>query len=149
MAHRISAPLEVIVATRNRPEDLARLVPTLQAQSFTDFAVTIIDQSDDHTLNRDLIAALQDARFTIISQHERGKSKALNLALSEGSAPLLVFTDDDCTMAPDWLARIVSVADANPEVGLIFGSVSPAPHDAEIWFIPAILLTGPEHSRGR
>jgi glycosyltransferase involved in cell wall biosynthesis len=127
--------VDVIVATRNRPQDMARLLPTLVAQSHRHFRFFAIDQSDDPEPNGTAIRALDDARFRHLVQREKGKSRALNLGLSRSSAELVAFTDDDCTLPEDWLA-------------ILFGNLTPAPHDPQRCFIPAIEFDRPRVHRG-
>jgi glycosyltransferase involved in cell wall biosynthesis len=140
--------VDVIVATRNRPEDMARLLPTTVVQSHRHFRFFAIDQSDDPEPNRAAIRGLDDARFRHLVQREKGKSRALNLGLSRSSAELVAFTDDDCTLPEDWLATAVRLMLEHPDVGILFGNLTPTPHDPERCFIPAIEFDRPRVHRG-
>jgi hypothetical protein len=129
----------VIIATRNRPHDLRRVLESLTQQTFTDFKVLVVDQSDDVTENGSMIAALGDDRFHHIPTATRGKSRALNEALlSHSSATRLVFTDDDCDMLPSWLDTVCDAFHRHPSAGIIFGSLVPIPHDPSEVFVPGI-----------
>lgn len=133
-----SSPIDVVVATRNRPDDLSKFIPTLLAQQHGDFRLLLIDQSDDPGPNHDSVSSFRDDRIVHVVQREKGKSKALNLALGRVTAPLLAFTDDDCTLPEDWLSRALDCFSAHPRAGIAFGSVLPAPHDPESVYIPSL-----------
>lgn len=145
---RSANPVDVIVATRNRPDDFSRLLPTVVQQTHDDFRFLVVDQSDDPAPNAAAIRALDDARLEHLVHAQKGKSRALNLALSQSSAPIVAFTDDDCTLPADWLATAVRLMHEQPEVGVLFGNLTPAPHDSERWFIPAIQFERPRVHRG-
>jgi hypothetical protein len=71
------------------------------------------------------------------------------MALRRTSAPVIAFTDDDCTLPEEWTAEALASLGRNASAGLVFGSVLPAEHDPETTFIPNIridefrLLRGP------
>lgn len=135
-----SAAVDVIVATRNREDDVARMLDSLRAQTMPHFRVAIVDQSDDVSRTRDLVADLEDSRFEHITDHARGKSRALNLGLRRTRASLVAFTDDDCVVDIFWLQELVSAAEMNPSAGVVFGNVVPGEHDPELQYIPGIKL---------
>ena len=56
---------------------------------------------------------------------EPGQSRALNKAIELAEGELLLFTDDDCRVAPDWLCAYADAATAVPEAGYLFGPVVP------------------------
>ena len=69
------------------------------------------------------------------SQHY-GSSAARNLAITHARGPIVAFTDDDCFVAPDWLARIAAYFEADATLGMLAGPVLPGEHDATKGFIP-------------
>lgn len=140
--------VDVIVATRNRPNDLSRLLPTLARQSRTEFRCFVVDQSDDPAPNRAAIDALGDARIVHVVQPEKGKSRALNLGLARASAELVAFTDDDCTLPENWLATAVRLMHERPNAAIVFGNLTPIPHDAKSCFVPASEFERPRVHRG-
>jgi glycosyltransferase involved in cell wall biosynthesis len=54
-----------------------------------------------------------------------GKSYAANLAIASTPAELLLWTDDDVWVHPDWLCAYVSAAQAWPDAGFFGGTVEP------------------------
>jgi glycosyltransferase involved in cell wall biosynthesis len=109
-----SEPLvSVVVATRNRPQRLERLLAGLRAQSLGPErfeVIAVADSAGDETLS-----ILADARtreqFSLrVVQHQRrrGPGAARNAGWRVARAPLVAFTDDDCIPAPGWLAAALA-----------------------------------------
>ncbi len=130
--------VDVIVATRDRPDDLERLLPTLAAQTHATFMCTIVDQSEDPAATGRLLGGLDDPRFRHIVDARRGKSRALNLALGMTDAPVIAFTDDDCEVPTDWLATALAAIHDLGAPGIVFGRVVACTHDPAVSFVPAI-----------
>ena len=128
----------VIIPTRDRPNDLRRALASLWEQTYPSFRVIVMDQSDDVQPSRDLITGFNDPRFVHHAHAKRGKSFALNDAISSSPDTILAFTDDDCEVPTDWIEHGVRILRQNPSIGLLFGEVRPAPHDPTVDLIPAI-----------
>lgn len=130
--------VDVLVATRNRPDDLRRMLATVTSQTHEDFTLLVLDQSDDVGPNREAVADLGDERIVHVSQPDRGKSKALNDGLRRTDSAFVAFTDDDCELRSDWLEKGVSALRENEGTGMLFGTLTPFPHDETTHFVPAI-----------
>jgi GT2 family glycosyltransferase len=123
---------EVIISTRGRGALIDVTVSSILASSLTDFALWIVDQSDDDATERAVAPyAQQDPRFHYFRSATRGLSAGRNEGVAAGSAPYLVFTDDDCRVDVHWLAQLVSELQ-NEGVSAVFGRVIPDEtfHDA-------------------
>lgn len=130
--------VSVLIPTRDRPDDLARCLPTVFASEYSNFEVIIIDQSNDDA-SKQIVEALADHRLRYYRQRAHGKSRALNFALAQARGTVIAFTDDDCTVSPDWLRRGVDVLAREPDAGIVFGSAVAAPHDPSKTFVPVFL----------
>jgi hypothetical protein len=135
-AARDAAPrVSVIVATRNRADALANAVASILASEHPSFELIVMDQGDDERA-RSVIEAAADPRAIYVRDAERGQSAAINGALARARGALIAFTDDDCTVSPDWIAEVERAFDADPEAGVLFGVLRAAPHDPTESFIP-------------
>jgi GT2 family glycosyltransferase len=127
----MAAPLtvSVVVATRNRHEDIRRSVPTLLATDAEE--VVVVDQSTDD-LTSDVLAelgAFDDRRLRYVRSRERGVSRGRNAALDAASGDIVAFTDDDCTVPTSWAEAYRQLVAAEG-YGLIFAPVL-APNDRD------------------
>jgi glycosyltransferase involved in cell wall biosynthesis len=131
-----SLDLSVVISTRNRARELERTLRSLQQQDLPDLAaeLVIVDNgSSDGTA-----AVLQNPwpglRIVALFEPIAGKSRALNRALDTVKGDLLVFTDDDITAGPGWLAGLHRASVRFPEAHLFCGPIVPSfPEGAPAW----------------
>jgi glycosyltransferase involved in cell wall biosynthesis len=104
----------LIVATLGRTEELRRLFASLEAQSFRDFEVILVDQNSDDRLNG--IVAEYCSEFPIHHvRSEPGLSRARNRAIGKISGAVVAFPDDDCWYPKNLLAQVHDMFGSNGE----------------------------------
>ena len=97
--------LSLVVTTLGRVAEVERLFRSLTRQHFTDFDLWLVDQNEDDRLAE---IAGGDWPFRVSRLHVpgvRGASRGRNLGWREATGPVVLFPDDDCWYAPDFLAR--------------------------------------------
>lgn len=103
---------------------------SLSRVRYPSWELLVIDQSDgDET--RLLAAAwgILIPSIVYLRLEEKNASVARNLAIECSSGEVLAFIDDDCTVLPDWLARVNETFLEEPDARLIFGAVTASVHD--------------------
>ncbi len=100
--------VSVVIATRDRPERLARLLDALRGQSLdTDrFEVVVVADGPSPPTRRLLDReADRDGLDVRVCRHPapRGPAAARNSGWRAARGPVIAFTDDDCVPAADWL----------------------------------------------
>jgi cellulose synthase/poly-beta-1,6-N-acetylglucosamine synthase-like glycosyltransferase len=129
--------MSLIICTRDRCRQLARCLDSIRDITFErDWELIIVDNGsidETATVVRDVIdtTAIQ---IRYVFEPKSGKSNALNTALGIARGEILVFTDDDCYPAPDWLIRVWSAFE-DPMVGYVCGRIllhDPADHPITI-----------------
>jgi glycosyltransferase involved in cell wall biosynthesis len=141
--------ISVLIATRERPQQLDACVGSVLASDHKSFEVIVIDQSSEP------YTRIRDARLHVHHSPTRGKSAALNAGMTRASGRLFAFTDDDCTVYPDWLTRGHGHLETRPEVDLIYGALLAIPHNPSLWFVPIFspgrleVVSGAERARYR
>lgn len=110
----LTTKVSVLIAARNEAVNIAKTIEDLIAQRY-DKALTelvfIDDHSTDHTA--DIIRSYAEQGVKLIQLNEDQplnsyKKKAIQTAIAAASGTLVVTTDADCRMGPDWLSTIVS-----------------------------------------
>ena len=110
----LQTKVSVLVAARNEAENIAKTIDALIAQRY-DKALTelifIDDHSTDHTA--EIISSYADRGVQLIRLNEDQplnsyKKKAIQTAIAQATGTLMVTTDADCRMGPEWLNTIVS-----------------------------------------
>jgi glycosyltransferase involved in cell wall biosynthesis len=111
--------VSVVIATRRRPELLARCLAALRAQTLpgTEYEVIVADDGpDDET--RDTVAAARagdgpSLRYAPVAGRH-GPAAARNVGWRLAAAAAVAFTDDDCIPGPGWLAAGLAALDRGP-----------------------------------
>lgn len=116
--------VSVVVATRNRPQQIGPCVESLVHNAGDYLELVVIDQSDDDATERALAQVPGSAKLRYIKTSTRGLSKARNLATQQTRGAIIAFTDDDCKVPPDWVRSLRKVFEENPATGLLFGRVT-------------------------
>ena len=113
--------VSVIIATHNRAALLPRAINSVLDQTYSDFELIIIDDcSQDNTW--DAMEAFADPRISAVRHKtNRGAASARNTGISQARGEYIAFLDDDDECMPNRLADQVSVLDANPDVGMVYG----------------------------
>jgi GT2 family glycosyltransferase len=109
----VSAPaISVVVATRDRPQALARCLVALARQTAASLEVVVVDDgSADGEAVRELVARAREAgpqatRWAVVGGGGHGPAAARNLGARSAGGAVVCFTDDDCRPEPDWAQRL-------------------------------------------
>src|SRR6516225_4946999 len=107
--------VSVVVASRDRPELLRRMLATLlpQLQALDgDFEVIVVDDGSSPPYPAELALAAR-----IVRGAGRGPARARNLGAREARGEIVAFTDDDVSIEPGWVDALLGYFDAHPATG--------------------------------
>ncbi len=102
--------ISLVISTLGRADELARLFASLDAQTYRDFDVIVVDQNDDDRIAR--VIADADATFPVERIHTpgaRGLSRGRNVGWRQAKGEVIAFPDDDCWYPSWFLERAVSL----------------------------------------
>jgi GT2 family glycosyltransferase len=128
----------VVVCTRNRPADLRRCLESLVTAPPPGCRVIVVDQStgtDTAAVFKELADGL--AGFDYVASGRTGLSVARNQGAESAEGGLVLFTDDDCEVAADWVDDWRRFFEAHPAVGIAFGKVDVPEFDPMTGHIPS------------
>lgn len=94
--------VSIIIPTLNRYEYLRDVLHDLEKQSFTNFDVIVVDQSDG--FSRKFYSEF-NLNINLIHQSEKALWLARNTAIEVSKAEYLLFFDDDSRIEADWIAN--------------------------------------------
>jgi glycosyltransferase involved in cell wall biosynthesis len=102
--------VSVVMATYNKRDYLEYTLASFSAQTHRDFELVLCDDGTDGGVS-DLIAPYADC-FDIVHvvQDNAGRSAARNAALAKAAGELIVFSDDDRIVPPDFLSAHVAAS---------------------------------------
>ena len=119
--------VSVIIPTLNRYSYLKDVLEDLEKQTYTNFEVIVVDQSEP--FNSGFYNQF-NLRIKLIRQNEMKLWKALNTAIHESKYDLLLFFDDDSRVSTDWIFQHLKVlhffnADISAGISLKEGQTIP------------------------
>jgi len=117
----------VVIASRNRSEDLRRCLRSLRNMKDVrgEWQVIVVDNnSNDAT--RDVVLSFDDGGTPPVLyfyEGRCGKSAALNTGIAQSSGAIVAFTDDDCLPDQHWLHNLLIEFEIDPDLALLGGRV--------------------------
>lgn len=114
---RGTTTVSIIVAARNEADQIAKTIADILAQDY-DPALMEVIFIDDHSTDQTGQIISSYPRIKLISLQEEKtinsyKKKAIETAIGDASGKLIITTDADCRMQPNWLKTIVSFYEEN------------------------------------
>lgn len=117
--HNISPSVTVIVAAKNEERIIARCISTLKTLRYNgQLEIYLVnDKSSDNTRQIMTNNTSDDPRFFVIDSREnetsnlKGKANAIDTAIKECKGEIIISTDADCIVSPDWVNTVVSYYD--------------------------------------
>lgn len=113
--------ISVIIPARNEELTIANLLADLSRQNYKRFEVIVVnDDSEDETLW--VVSRFELKNLQVIHNRGKGKKSALTAGVRKARGTIIVATDADCSVSPEWLSNIHDFFRA-PKVMMAFGGV--------------------------
>lgn len=116
--------VSVVIPTCNRPDDLRRCLESLEAQRGTRPLEVIVVDNRPGPASPTAAVVRAFERVILLEEQKPGLSYARNAGFAAASGAILIAIDDDVTVPPGWLERLVAPF-ARPEVTAVTGHVLP------------------------
>ncbi|MEM8707591.1 MAG: glycosyltransferase [Actinomycetota bacterium] len=107
----------IAICTKNRVDGVRDAVASALMNPNTD--VIVVDQNEDDRLV-EAFAGLEGPNLHHLRTDIAGAGRARNIALNAATTEYVCFTDDDCTVDPDYAKRFEAVLDADDAYALAF-----------------------------
>ena len=99
--------VSVVVPTRDRMASLGATVEALRRQQDAEpFELIIVDDGSTDGTGAFLAALAAQGAIVHVIGGGRGAAAARNAGIGRAGGELIAFTDDDCEVPPDWVARL-------------------------------------------
>lgn len=114
--------VSAIIPTRNRADSLARTLQAFAGLDLPDgvpFELIVVDNGSTDGTQAVVEAFQRSATFPVrhVPEPRPGVSGARNLGAAQAVGTLLLFTDDDCLVASDWVRGALAIfADGAPKL---------------------------------
>ena len=113
---KYSTFVSVIIPTYRRPAALAECLKALAQTDYPQqrYEVVVVDDGGDVLLDPVYQKFCHIMTLRILYQDNAGAASARNRGAAASRGEVLVFTDDDCTVASGWIRALVTATDRNP-----------------------------------
>jgi GT2 family glycosyltransferase len=119
-----SVPVSIVIATRDRPADLRRCLLSLrETVTARPLQIVVVDNHPDSALTAAVL--LDFPEVTAVQEPRPGLSYARNAGIAASFGEIVVTTDDDAVVPPDWLENLVAPF-ARADIAAVTGNVLPA-----------------------
>jgi GT2 family glycosyltransferase len=126
------AAISVAVATRDRPQALARCLQSLRTSRVLPAEVVVADQSEGPDTRQVVTHADSDGlRCRWLDGGAGGLAGAQQIAFDNAEMPLVAVLDDDCVADPGWIEALERAFADEGEIALVCGRVMPLPGEGE------------------
>lgn len=133
-------PATLIICSRNRPQLLWESVESVLQGDEVPSELIVMDQSNEA---HPILSTLTQERGCQI-RYERtktlGECPAKNIAIQLADHDILVFTDDDVIVLPNWYGTLVRALVDGGEHSVVTGQVRPGEAQTPDGFAPTIML---------
>lgn len=123
----VTPRLSVVLATRHGHPFTGRALASVLAIRDPGFDIWVADATPTGGAAVPFLPAGGDPRVHVLRVATRGSTRIHNQAIARSGGELLAITDDDCEVAPDWVAETIRAFDRDPRIGIVFGNVHAAP----------------------
>lgn len=119
-------PISVIVATRERPAELARCLDSLTRMPYPNLEIIVVDNAPETPRAEQLVRDRYADSVTYVREPHKGLACAHNRGLREAGGRIIAFTDDDVIADREWPAALAEGFTARDDVGCVTGLIVPA-----------------------
>ncbi|WP_327324011.1 glycosyltransferase [Streptomyces sp. NBC_01210] len=123
---RVQDRATIVVATRERADQLARALDSLLAQDHPDFEIVVVDNAPVTSATHDLVEHKYGERVRYVREPVPGLAVAHNRGIAAADGAVIAFTDDDVVADPHWLTALTAPFARDPGLGCATGLILPA-----------------------
>lgn len=117
----------VVVVTKDRPENLRKLLKSLVSQSIEPDEIIVIDNNSTKSYEQVFGEFRQCLPLRTFIEITPGIPAARNRGIRETTGDIIIFTDDDCEADPSWVENLVRPFYQNPYIGAVGGEIFSVP----------------------
>ena len=131
LCHGGKLKVTVVICTRDRPDELERCLASFSTQTRRPDQILVVDNAskDERTMQ-----VARRAGVDYVREDRPGLDVARNTGAKAAKGDVVVYTDDDVVITPNWLEQLIMAFDAD-DVMAVTGLVLPAELETEAQYI--------------
>ena len=115
--------VSIVIATYDRPNDLRCCLESIHGQATErKVEVVVVDNNPNSQLTPPVVAGFPHVVY--VTEQRQGLSYARNAGIKASRGDIIICTDDDVTVPPDWLEKLIAPF-ARSDVMVVTGNVLP------------------------
>ncbi len=118
--------VSLVISTHNRKDLLRRCLAAATSQDYPDYEVIVVDDGSTDGTEEMVRREFPQVRY-LRQEPNRGPAAARNRGIEAATGEIVAFTDDDCLVPPDFLARLAEGYRHYPEVAGVGGYLEAPP----------------------
>jgi len=132
------ARVTVVIACYNQGAFVEDAIYSVFAQTLKDWEIVVVNDGSDDPATVELLSDLNLPRTTVVNQSNAGLPAARNRGMKSATTDFVVPLDADDELETEFLAKLVSALDSNPDAGVahcwtrLFGDLN------QIWVPPPL-----------
>jgi len=99
--------VSVIIPTLNRERDLVRTIKDILKDTYPDFELIVVDQTEEHTAETKQELKNLAPRITVVNEAVKSLPHARNIGIERARGAIILFLDDDIIPEPGLIAAHV------------------------------------------
>lgn len=135
--------VSVVVCTRDRGSLVSTTIRSVLDSVGICVELIVVDQSQSDDTERAVAPLRADPRLLYIRSATVGVSRARNIGLRHATHDIVLMTDDDVTVAPNWARNFHAAIEPKSRVAMAFCRVDAAEHDNTKGFVPDHVIERP------
>jgi glycosyltransferase involved in cell wall biosynthesis len=121
-----SAPVSLVIPVRNEESSLTALIASIAEQTCQPDEILLVDGgSSDRTVELARHQLKDKPRYRVIEAGTATPGRGRNLGIAAASNEWIALTDAGIRLEPDWLERLIEVAERESSVEVIYGNYEP------------------------
>lgn len=116
-------PVSIVIPTVGRPGPLRQCLGSMAECDPGAAEVLVVDQSHDPEVVS-VVSAFASIGARVVPCHGHGVARGRNDGIRAAAHDVVLVTDDDCTVPPDWVATALRLHEAHP-AAIVTGRVLP------------------------
>ena len=119
--------VSIVIATRNRPQQIARCLASLLALEYPCYEIVVVDNAPDTDQTEQVVLQIAASAPSVryVREDRPGNAWARNRGLREARGEIVAFADDDVIFDTHWLAALVECFMIDPRVACVTGMILP------------------------
>jgi len=134
--------VSLVVPLRNEAATLGWLIESIRGQTRLPDEVVLVDGgSTDRTAAVARALTATDGRFHVLEAGAATPGQGRNVGIAAASNAWIALTDAGVSLDPNWLERLLEVAEQDPLINVVYGNFEPAvrsrfEHCASLAYVP-------------